>query len=82
MSEQLSGNPEQVLYTPTTEEVRQLAPLTDEEFDRWLAEHDREIVARTLAAQSTGGVCQVSDPDLEWRGWVEEATLLIKGEEQ
>lgn len=25
-------------YTPTTEEVRQLAPLTDEEFDRWLAE--------------------------------------------
>lgn len=25
-------------YTLTTEEVRQLAPLTDEEFDRWVAE--------------------------------------------
>ena len=25
-------------YTPTTEEVRELAPLTEEEFDRWLAE--------------------------------------------
>ena len=29
-------------YTPTTEEVRELAPLTEEEFDRWLAEVIRE----------------------------------------
>jgi hypothetical protein len=81
-------------YTPTTEEVRNKFWLgeydlsktdwisSEANFNRWLAEHDREIVARTLAAQSTGGVCQVNDPDLEWRGWVEEATLLIKGEEQ
>lgn len=51
-------------------------------WDAWIAQHDLEVVARTLAAQSTGGVCQIKDPDLEWEGWVEEATELIKGEEQ
>ena len=52
------------------------------EFDRWLAEHDAEVVARTLAAQSTGGVCQVFDADLEWRDWVKDAEGLIKGENE
>ena len=52
------------------------------EFDRWLAEHDAEVVARTLAAQYTGGVCQVFDADLEWRDWVKDAEGLIKGENE
>ena len=50
-----------------------------ERFNNWLTEHDREVVARTLAAQSTGGVCQIKDPDLEWEGWIEEATVLLTG---
>lgn len=33
-------------YTLTTEEVRELAPLTEEEFDRWLAEHDRQVAEK------------------------------------
>ena len=83
-------------YTPTTEQLREAwASRYDgehayadyeeksgywREFDRWLAEHDAEVVARTLAASSTGGVCQVFDVDLEWRWWVKDAEALIKGE--
>jgi hypothetical protein len=43
----------------------------------WPSEREIETVARALAAQSTGGVCQVFDTDLEWRGWVNEASELI-----
>ena len=35
-------------YTPTTEEVRQLAPLTDEEFDRWLADIRKQERERAI----------------------------------
>ena len=38
-------------YTPTTEEVRELAPLTEEEFDRWLAEVKAQAVAEWRAEQ-------------------------------
>ena len=40
-------------YTPTTEEVRQLAPLTDEEFDRWLAGVKAEAVIELVARLPT-----------------------------
>ena len=52
------------------------------QFDRWLAQHDEEIVARALAAQSAGGVCQVFDADLAWEGWVGDAKALIEGENE
>jgi len=52
MSE-LSGNPEQVPYTPTTEEVAEIYfqsgyMTTPEQFDRWLTEHDAQIVADVM----------------------------------
>ena len=65
-------------YTPTTEEVRQLAPLTDEEFDRWLAE---------VKAQERERIVKLIEPEYG-RGWVTAASFvrhlvaLIKGEEQ
>ena len=36
-----------------------------------------EAMARAMAARSTGGVCQPSDDDLEWQGWVEDATAAL-----
>lgn len=59
----------------------ELTDIDDEEFDRWLTKHDAELVARTLAAQSTGGVCKVFDAGLAWQDWVEDAGALINGEE-
>ena len=51
------------LYTPTTEEVRQLAPLTDEEFDRWLAEVKAEAVIE-LVARIEAAVILLGDDDI------------------
>ena len=51
---ELSSNSEQLGYTPTTEEVRNRFifhasgirhPEFEEQFDRWLAEHDRKVMA-------------------------------------
>lgn len=54
---------EQVPYTPTTEEVRQLAPLTDEEFDLWLAEVKAEAVIE-LVARIEAAVILLGDDDI------------------
>ena len=60
MSEQLSGNPGQVPYTPTTEEVRhrycddteaEYYQDDEAEFDRWLAEVKAEAFDLGAASQ-------------------------------
>lgn len=73
-------------YTPTTEDIRAgweyaTAVIGDEgtaQFDRWLLLHDREVVARTLAAQSTGGICKIYDHGLAWDDWLTDADKLIE----
>jgi hypothetical protein len=75
-------------YTPTTAVVRiayELAVCETNygdsggvEFDRWLAEHDLEIVARTLAADATNGYRKVLDTDLKWQGWIDDARWVIR----
>lgn len=72
--------------TPFTVKIRR-------EFDRWLTQHDEEIVARTLLAlakplhveltaaldnNSTGYVFE-DYPGGGWRTWISDAKQLIEG---
>jgi hypothetical protein len=86
MSEYKPGT-EEVRYHYYTNRVNRLAYGDEgnwiyDEFDRWLAQRDAEVVARTLAAQSTGGVCRVFDADLAWQDWASDAVVLIEGENE
>jgi hypothetical protein len=77
-------------WTPTTDSVRAvyaqwnddylefIDPDHGEQFDRWLAKHDLEIVARTLAADATNGYRKVFDTELKWQGWIDDARCVIR----
>jgi hypothetical protein len=79
-------------WTPNTEGVRMVFSFYPEmdgalktsqrqaiaEFDRWLAKHDLEIVARTLAADATNGYRKVFDTELKWQGWIDDARCVIR----